>query len=36
MDATAFFKSIEGRRVAFCGIGRSHMPLMKLFKSHGP
>ena len=35
MDATAFFKSIEGRRVAFCGIGRSHMPLMKLFKSHG-
>lgn len=35
MDATAFFKSIEGRRVAFCGIGRSHMPLMELFKSHG-
>lgn len=34
MDATAFFKGIEGRRVAFCGIGRSHMPLMELFRSH--
>lgn len=34
MDATAFFKSIAGKRVAFCGIGRSHMPLMELFKKH--
>ncbi len=34
MDATAFFKSIAGKRVAFCGIGRSHMPLMELFKRH--
>ena len=35
MDAKAFFDGIKGRRVAFCGIGRSHMPLMEMFKGHG-
>lgn len=35
MDAKAFFNGIKGRRVAFCGIGRSHMPLMKIFMEHG-
>ena len=35
MDATAFFKSISGKHITFCGIGRSHMPLIELFQSHG-
>lgn len=32
---TAFFNEIKGKRVAFCGIGRSHMPLMEMFQKHG-
>ena len=35
MDAKAFFNGLKGKTVAFCGIGRSHMPLIELFKSHG-
>ncbi len=35
MDAKAFFKSINGKKVTFCGIGRSHMPLIELFIRHG-
>ena len=35
MDATAFFKSTSGKHITFCGIGRSHMPLIKLFQSYG-
>ena len=35
MDATGFFRGVKGRRVAFCGIGRSHMPLIELFRRHG-
>lgn len=35
MDAKGFFHGIEGKRVAFCGIGRSHMPLMRIFMEHG-
>ena len=31
----AFFGSLKGKSVTFCGIGRSHMPLMALFKSKG-
>ena len=31
----AFFDSLKGKSVTFCGIGRSHMPLMALFKSKG-
>jgi len=32
---TAFFHEIKGKHVAFCGIGRSHMPLIELFQKHG-
>lgn len=35
MDKERFYKSLEGRRVALCGIGRSHMPLAELFQRHG-
>lgn len=35
MDAKAFFDGMKGKRVAFCGIGRSHMPLIDMFKTHG-
>lgn len=31
----AFFDSIRGRTVTFCGIARSHMPLIRLFKEKG-
>ncbi len=31
----AFWKSVEGKRVAFCGIGGSNLPLTKLFAQHG-
>lgn len=32
---TAFFNGIKGRRVTFCGIGRSHMPLIVMFRASG-
>ena len=35
MSTEAFFQGMKGRRVAFCGIGRSHMPLMELFQNKG-
>lgn len=35
MDSKAFFKKIRGQRVAFCGIGRSNLPLMKIFVEKG-
>ncbi len=31
----AFYKGLMGRRVAFCGIGRSHMPLIGQFQQAG-
>lgn len=35
MNCDAFFESMRGRRVAFCGIARSHMPLIRLFREKG-
>lgn len=35
MKQEHFFQFIRGKTVAFCGIGRSHMPLMKLFQEKG-
>lgn len=32
---SAFFESLRGRSVTFCGIARSHMPLIRLFKEKG-
>lgn len=29
-----FFKSIDGKKIALCGIGRSNLPLIKLFKKY--
>ena len=31
----AFFNGIKGKRIALCGIGRSHLPLIPLFTSYG-
>ena len=31
----AFLKSISGKRIALCGIGRSHLPLIPLFTKYG-
>lgn len=31
MEKERFYKSLKGRRVALCGIGRTHMPLAELF-----
>ncbi len=33
--AEAFFNSISGKRIALCGIGRSHLPLIPLFTKYG-
>ena len=35
MDKERFFQEVRGRRVAFCGVGRSHMPLIELFQDRG-
>ncbi len=35
MRADAYFEWIRGKSVAFCGIGRSHMPLIELFGRKG-
>lgn len=35
MNQEQFFQMISGKSVAFCGIGRSHMPLMELFQKKG-
>ncbi len=35
MNQENFFKGLAGRTVAFCGVGRSHMPLVELFQRHG-
>lgn len=35
MNREQFFKNIAGKTVTFCGIGRSHMPLMQMFQEKG-
>jgi UDP-N-acetylmuramoylalanine--D-glutamate ligase len=35
MNQEQFFRYINGKTVTFCGIGRSHLPLMELFAKHG-
>ncbi len=32
---TAFFNNVKGKTVAFCGIGGSNLPLIRLFKKYG-
>lgn len=31
----AFFSSLKGRRVAVCGLGRTHIPVVRQFLEHG-
>ena len=33
--AESFFQGMQGKRVAFCGIGRSNLPLIRLFHQKG-
>ncbi|TQI67395.1 UDP-N-acetylmuramoyl-L-alanine--D-glutamate ligase [Clostridium sp. KNHs216] len=35
MDIQKFYSSIQGKRVAFCGIGGSNLPLIKIFAQRG-
>ena len=35
MNTQQFFRYLKGRTVAFCGVGRTHMPLIKLFQEKG-
>ena len=35
MTTEEFYKSIKGKTAAFCGIGSSNLPLIKLFAEHG-
>ena len=35
MNKEQFFTSIQGKTVTFCGIGRSHMPLIRLVQEKG-
>ena len=35
MNKDHFFQYLSGKTVTFCGIGRSHMPLMELFQKKG-
>ena len=35
MNKEQFFTSIQGKTVTFCGIGRSHMPLIRLLQEKG-
>lgn len=35
MDTKAFFESINGKKIALCGMGRSHLPLIPLFTKYG-
>ena len=35
MNAAQYFEMIRGKTVAFCGIGRSHLPLMELYLKKG-
>ena len=35
MNQEQFYNSVRGKTVTFCGIGRSHMPLMEKFQQAG-
>ncbi|MGX8702737.1 UDP-N-acetylmuramoyl-L-alanine--D-glutamate ligase [Caproiciproducens sp.] len=35
MDIQKFYSSIQGKKVAFCGIGGSNLPLIKIFARRG-
>lgn len=35
MNAAQYFEMIRGKTVAFCGVGRSHLPLMELYLKKG-
>ena len=35
MTAEEFYRSVKGRTAAFCGLGGSNLPLVKLFAQHG-
>ena len=35
MNTQQFFRYLKGKTVAFCGVGRTHMPLIKLFLEKG-
>lgn len=35
MNSQQYFESLSGKKVAFCGIGRSHLPLIRLFRGKG-
>ena len=35
MDKETFFEQIKGKKIALCGVGRSHMPLAELFVKKG-
>lgn len=35
MESQKFYRSIKGKKVAFCGIGGSNLPLVKIFAEHG-
>ena len=35
MNTQDFYRSIKGKTVAFCGIGGSNLPLVKIFAQHG-
>ena len=35
MNTQQFFRYLKGRTVAFCGVGRTHMPLIQLFQEKG-
>jgi len=35
MDIHEFYRSIKGKTVAFCGIGGSNLPLVRIFARHG-
>ena len=30
-----FFEGLQGKKVAFCGIGGSNLPLIRIFLEHG-
>lgn len=35
MNTQQFFQYLKGKTVAFCGVGRTHMPLIELFQEKG-
>lgn len=35
MNAAQYFEMIRGKSVTFCGVGRSHLPLIELYLKKG-